>query len=314
MKVFYSFLLLAVFLFSANTHAQRILLNQNFENITGLTGDSLPTGWHQVNVTAPPSCAWSNWAPRDSNQVHCLTNTLPGFTTKAYLSKRALTIPWTCTNASISDVWVYTDSLRIAAGDSLIFDMQLGTWPDGQSTYYRDSVQIWVTTTQVPGSQITRLGTIASLPQASNNWQHKIFDLSTYAGQKVYVAFRYYMNLAVDGIMVNIDNVIVRNLSGPPVGVNTNNGNVPKAFALEQNYPNPFNPSTTISYDLPKSEFVNITVFNAIGQKVAVLVNETKQAGTYEVNFDASALPSGVYMYRIDAGSFSKTMKMALIK
>jgi hypothetical protein len=85
-------------------------------------------------------------------------------------------------------------------------------------------------------------------------------------------------------------------------------------FRLFQNYPNPFNPNTTISYQIPQQEFVTINVYDILGNKIAVLVNEEKSAGTYEVIFDASALPSGIYFYRLQAVSFADTKKMVLLK
>ncbi|MBE0572422.1 MAG: T9SS type A sorting domain-containing protein, partial [Ignavibacteriaceae bacterium] len=91
-------------------------------------------------------------------------------------------------------------------------------------------------------------------------------------------------------------------------------GNIPAAYSLEQNFPNPFNPSTKINYSLPVEGFVTLDVYNSIGQKVATLVNETKTAGTYSVNFDASDLTSGIYFYKISSGNFTETKKMILLK
>jgi len=88
----------------------------------------------------------------------------------------------------------------------------------------------------------------------------------------------------------------------------------PTEFKLSQNYPNPFNPSTTINFDMPKEGFVTLKVYNTSGKEVASLVNETRSAGYHSVNFNASALSSGVYYYRLETNGISKTMKMALIK
>ncbi len=89
---------------------------------------------------------------------------------------------------------------------------------------------------------------------------------------------------------------------------------VPTDFLLYQNYPNPFNPTTTISYTVPARSMVRIEIFNAIGQKVATLVDQIQQAGTYTVRFDASTLGSGVYFYRMITPKITMTKEMILVK
>jgi hypothetical protein len=88
----------------------------------------------------------------------------------------------------------------------------------------------------------------------------------------------------------------------------------PIEFALRQNYPNPFNPSTQITYQLAQSSNVVLKVYNLLGKEIAVLVDEHKEAGVYKVNFDASNLPSGVYLYKIETAGLIKTKKMMLMK
>jgi len=89
---------------------------------------------------------------------------------------------------------------------------------------------------------------------------------------------------------------------------------VPVSFELYQNYPNPFNPTTSIKFALPKESQVKLSVYTILGQEVATLVNSVMPAGYHTVNFDASNLPSGMYIYKIDAGSFSQIKKMLLMK
>lgn len=89
---------------------------------------------------------------------------------------------------------------------------------------------------------------------------------------------------------------------------------IPDKFILKQNYPNPFNPTTQIRYSIPEATEVSLEVFDLLGKKVATLVNEEKQPGTYTVNFDASNLASGIYLYRLRAGSYVSTRKLILAK
>ncbi len=85
-------------------------------------------------------------------------------------------------------------------------------------------------------------------------------------------------------------------------------------FSLAQNYPNPFNPTTVISFTIPKESNVKLSVFNVLGEKVATLINEVKNSGTYKINFNGSNLASGIYVYRLEAGGFTSSKKMLLIK
>jgi len=88
----------------------------------------------------------------------------------------------------------------------------------------------------------------------------------------------------------------------------------PDGYKLEQNYPNPFNPSTTIEFRIPQSSFVTLKVYDILGQEVRLLVNEFKESGVHTINFDASELNSGMYIYELESGSFIQTRKMILLK
>ncbi len=93
-----------------------------------------------------------------------------------------------------------------------------------------------------------------------------------------------------------------------------NYSSIPKNYYLSQNYPNPFNPTTTINYLIPKSSFVTLKIFDALGREIVTLVNEEKSVGIYQVQFNASKLSSGIYFYRIQAGDFVETKKLVLLK
>jgi hypothetical protein len=95
--------------------------------------------------------------------------------------------------------------------------------------------------------------------------------------------------------------------------ISVDNNNV-SSFELEQNYPNPFNPSTKIKFNIPFTEKVRIEVFNTVGNKVATLLNDIKEAGSHELQFEADNLASGVYFYKISVGNLIQTKKMLLIR
>jgi hypothetical protein len=116
------------------------------------------------------------------------------------------------------------------------------------------------------------------------------------------------------GYAVGDSGTILYTSNGGVTAVEGNQTNVPVSFELAQNFPNPFNPVTTIRYQLQKTGFVTLKVYDLIGREVATLVNEEKPAGRYEVKFDGTNLSSGIYFYRIRAGNFIDTKKFVLLK
>lgn len=98
------------------------------------------------------------------------------------------------------------------------------------------------------------------------------------------------------------------------VGTESNTGNSPISFSLDQNYPNPFNPTTKIKYSIPAASPTTLKVYDVLGNEIATLVNGEKQAGTYEVNFNAASVASGVYFYKLQSGTFVQTRKMIVLK
>ena len=88
----------------------------------------------------------------------------------------------------------------------------------------------------------------------------------------------------------------------------------PEQFALAQNYPNPFNPTTNISFTLPSKGFVSLKVFDMLGREVATIVSEEMSAGSYSKQWNAANISSGIYFYRLQAGSFTETKKLVLLR
>ena len=109
-----------------------------------------------------------------------------------------------------------------------------------------------------------------------------------------------------------------RPLSEMVTSVQRQSTHLPTQFSLDQNYPNPFNPATTMSFVISHQSFVTLKVYDMLGEQVATLVNEVKQPGEYTVRWNAASatggLPSGVYFYRLQAGSFTETKKLLLIR
>lgn len=148
----------------------------------------------------------------------------------------------------------------------------------------------------------TEFFTIAFVPGAGTTTETKNYSYTDEVGYKGGETFYYRLKqVDLDGRIQysNIAEVVF---------------DVPKDFVLHQNYPNPFNPSTTIKFAVPKTSLVNIKVYDLTGQEVSVLVNEVKEAGTYEIKFDARSLASGIYLYRMTAENFSSVRKLNILK
>ncbi len=110
----------------------------------------------------------------------------------------------------------------------------------------------------------------------------------------------------------NYIGVYFDNFSWTPTSVE--NELTPVAFSLEQNYPNPFNPATMIKFNIPEATNVSLKIYDVLGNEIATLLNEEKNKGSYEVNFNATNLSSGIYFYKLEAGNFVQTRKMILMK
>jgi len=299
-------------LLPSETFSQRILFQSDFENLNLSMPDSLPQGWSKLDADSNFFGRGKSWAVRDTNQI------LGGDTVvnrpRAKSGKKALHISWFAGKGGSyeSDDWVWTDSLNIQSGDSLMFWALLGN-TEGIS-FYVDSLQIWICNLQNPASATIHLATLKShLDTTLNTWTEHKFDLSQFTNQKIYIGFRYYIPV-VNALWCNIDDMLIGNRT--PVGISQTGTNVPSEFSLSQNYPNPFNPKTIISYQLLVNSFTSLKVYNVLGNEVAVLVNERQNAGRYDYQLSTInyQLTSGIYFYKLTAGEFSDTKKMTLIK
>jgi carboxypeptidase T len=170
---------------------------------------------------------------------------------------------------------------------------------------------------EVSSNNGTTWQTVNSYTGNNTTWTQQSFDITSYANSATQLLIRFRLtsdaNTQSSGWWV--DDIKLTNYCMIANGVSNHNNEFPKMFALGQNYPNPFNPVTVIKYQLPIQSYVTIRVYDILGKEIATLVNnERKSGGYYEVKFDGSNLASGMYFYKIEAGTFSDTKKMILIK
>lgn len=302
-------LLTALFLFLLTSVSfSQYKLSETFESTSP---GSLPAGWSRYNRAAFNIYSASNWTVRDSGSTVFRVD--PDFKTKSRSGKRSIAVSWYSSVDStgnnivhISDAWLFTP--RFATNnDSISF------YATGGAQAYTDSIQIWVnTTTNNPEGTRVRIGSIV-WPNGSvyGRFQRYRYSLSQFSGQTIAIGFRYYMNLQdANGLLVQLDDIYV----GGSVGIENISSDIPKSYKLSQNYPNPFNPVTNIAFDIPKSSYAVLRVFDMLGREVAMLINEKLDAGSYRVNFDASNLSSGTYFYSLTTSNFSQTKKLTVIK
>jgi len=196
------------------------------------------------------------------------------------------------------------DSLNFGFGSYMVTTLTVHydafgtiTFPDGSFNALRETL-VSQTDTYVNGSlsNSTITHTISWLTKTDGNYNAYIDTSSKISG-----------DVSVYQPLLNL----VENYS---TAVNESTSNTPEKYELFQNYPNPFNPTTTITYSLPKSSFVTLTIYDLLGREVTTLVNEEKHSGTYKVTWNAQNKPSGIYFYKITAGGYSKINKMILLK
>ncbi|MBI5404561.1 MAG: T9SS type A sorting domain-containing protein [Ignavibacteriae bacterium] len=225
--------------------------------------------------------------------------------------------------------WFRQSTPSVQSNYSLFFVDSLRGWAVG-SIDYGNSGQIlkttnggvnWISDLQVntylkcvrfssynTGWVVGAKGTIFYTTNCGNNW----LRYPKMTSQEL----RYiYFKDANNGWIMGYNGLLLRTTNcGGLTGVENKNNTIADSYILKQNYPNPFNPSTNIRYQITNNKFVTLKVYDLLGKEVAVLVNENQKPGTYEVSFNGTMLPSGIYFYRLEAGDYSQTRKMILIK
>lgn len=308
MKKIYFIPLYIFFLFLGFSKSQTIW----FEGFETTLPNNLPSGWSFYDNTGHNFQPDTMWTVRDSGSqvpgVNAIRRAIP------YAGFRVCGVSWlvgTGDSTNIGDAWLVSKRIVNVPADGLI-----GFYASGGTPTLRDSLQLWVShVDSLPSSflanQSNYIMTIAFPPNPNYpSYSDYYIDLAPYAGQTIWIGFRYYIDVAVDGVYVQVDNV---SLTGT-IGIQQLSSNVPDKFNLNQNYPNPFNPNTRINFDLAKNTKVKLTIFNSLGQVVQNLFDGYKTAGSYSADFNAGSLASGTYFYRLETEYFTETKRMLLVK
>ena len=167
--------------------------------------------------------------------------------------------------------------------------------------FFTDSLHGWSI-----GQDTSRFGMILETFDGGDNWNPVVENLSV---PLTAIHFKDGYGWAVGG-----NGLILKTTDGT-TWVNQKTGKAyPSEYKLFQNYPNPFNPTTKIEFSIPKSELVTLKIYNLLGQEVQTLVSKRMNAGAYKYDWDAATLANGIYIYRLEAGDFTETKKMVLIK
>lgn len=199
------------------------------------------------------------------------------------------------------------------SNDSLSFDhayaSDLFGWDDQLEIFYSpDAGSTWTSLVLLHGGMngelVTAPPTDDYFAPDSSQWGSMKFALPSGVNRIK------FSGISATGNNLYLDKIALERNS--ITGIRENNP--PNSFSLSQNYPNPFNPETTIKYSVPEGEIVILKVYNILGQEVKTLVNNFTKPGTYKINFDASDLSSGIYYYRLNAGTYSRVMKMVVLK
>jgi hypothetical protein len=217
---------------------------------------------------------------------------------------RALNVAVTALGSNPWDIQVVNDSIPVEKSTDYFFSVWARADKDGPVVNFTAGDPAY--------NEWGREGQVVM----TKAWQYITFSFKTSATAtlgRAPIHFGESANSTYLPVTFYIDDLQITKI-GIPVGTVPGLHQIPAVFSLDQNYPNPFNPATTIRYALPQRSQVTLSVFNTLGQLVSTLANEGEQAGYHEVKFDGSNLPSGVYFYRLQAGSLVQTRKLLLIR
>ncbi len=286
---------------------------------------------------APNNQAALSWQPVQSTEVYKIYTALPGDTANFALLDSTTSTSYTTTALQGNPYWVKVYAVggsgRIINESNVVYSV-----PNSGGiavTFQADATDLINTGFDPAEDTLEVLGdtyplnwsTGAILTRDSSNMSLYSDTLTFYAASGSVINYKYRalpesrfensgweMGNNSAFIVASSDTVLEPRKPQIVTGVAKTKDKIPNTFALVQNYPNPFNPTTIIRYEIPKKAQVTLQVYNVLGELVRTLVNEVEQPGYYEVDFNASGLASGVYFYRIEAGKYSRAVKMLFLK
>ena len=276
-----------------------------------------------TNVTTSPTLSWSVSKSASSYEIQVSTNS--NFSSMVIDTKGALSTSVTLQNLRNNTAYSWrvkaTNSVGSSNWSPVYHFRTLGSIPpsptliyplNGASKVSLDTTFKWDTVSSVSFYRI----------QVSSNMEFApvILDTLIVNGTSLNMISlqndtTYYWKVAairngVASLYSNVWTFTTESLTS----VKKTNSFIPTEYSLSQNYPNPFNPSTAINFSIPKESFVTLTIYDPLGRKVKMLVNNELTAGKYYIHFDASGIQSGVYFYHLKAGNFNETKKLILLK
>jgi len=158
------------------------------------------------------------------------------------------------------------------------------------------------------------IGDYSAIIKTTNGGQNWLSQETQIQGNNEWLRSGSFINVNT-GWAIGYNGMVLKTTnSGNPLGIEKLGNEVPNEFKLFQNYPNPFNPNSKIKFNISKASFSKLSVYDAIGREVGVLVNEQLKPGTYEVDWNAGNYPSGVYFYKLQTEDYTETKKMSLVK
>jgi len=252
----------------------------------------IPVGWSNLDADGDGNV----WAYESSYEAH---SGIKSVSSASYFNEQKR-------GALTPDNLLITQKLKVGA------DAKVKFWVCAQDELYpAEHYGLGISTAGTAANNFIMLfEETLTVKKGPGSWYEKTVDIpSSYVGRYVYLAFRHFS--CTDMFYINLDDVSLINLESI---VNIDDESTPVDASLSQNYPNPFNPTTSINFTNNQSGIVKLTVLNAQGETVAVLLNDKLSTGNHKVNFNGASFNSGVYFYKLETPSSTVTKKMILVK